>query len=202
MPKRYKKARLMHKAKLTEMAAKLGISQPTLSAWESERKSAPVEAVIKMATLYGVTTDYLLGLDDTVSVMPGQPISVQCLKLFHEKPVWSSDHGWMLVNAINENLCTADGNTLSFTEVGKLFTATAPFAEAVYPSGNLLQVTALAEHTLLWVEPISVLKILTSISRRDSLRCEKIPFFSKLLKNGIFPIFTSSKTFSSIFLRQ
>lgn len=73
MPKRYKKARLMHKAKLTEMAAKLGVSQPTLSAWESERKSTPVEAVIKMATLYGVTTDYLLGLDDTVSVMPGQP---------------------------------------------------------------------------------------------------------------------------------
>lgn len=98
MPKRYKEARLMHKAKLTEMATKLGVSQPTLSAWESERKSAPVEAVIKMATLYGVTTDYLLGLDDTVSVMPGQPISVECLKLFHEKPVWSSDHGWMLPN--------------------------------------------------------------------------------------------------------
>ena len=52
MPKRYKEARLMHKAKLTEMATKLGVSQPTLSAWESERKSAPVEAVIKMATLY------------------------------------------------------------------------------------------------------------------------------------------------------
>ena len=64
MPKRYKEARLMHKAKLTEMATKLGVSQPTLSAWESERKSAPVEAVIKMATLYGVTTDYLLGLSD------------------------------------------------------------------------------------------------------------------------------------------
>ena len=151
MPKRYKEARLMHKAKLTEMATKLGVSQPTLSAWESERKSAPVEAVIKMATLYGVTTDYLLGLDDTVSVMPGQPISVQCLKLFHEKPVWSSDHGWMLVNAINETLCTADGNTLSFTEADKLFTAAEPFAEAVYPSGNPLPVAALAEHTLLWV---------------------------------------------------
>ena len=30
MPKRYKEARLMHKAKLTEMATKLGVSQPTL----------------------------------------------------------------------------------------------------------------------------------------------------------------------------
>ena len=49
MSKRYKEARLMHKAKLTEMAVRLGVSQPTLSAWESERKAAPVEAVIKMA---------------------------------------------------------------------------------------------------------------------------------------------------------
>ena len=38
----------------------------------------------------------------------------------------------------------------------KLFTAAAPFAEAVYPSENPLPVTALADHTLLWVEPISV----------------------------------------------
>lgn len=30
------------------------------------------------------------------------------------------------------------------------------FAEAVYPSKNPLPVTTLAEHTLLWVEPISV----------------------------------------------
>ena len=81
MPKRYKEARLMHKAKLTEMAAKLGVSQPTLSAWESERKAAPVEAVIRMAELYGVTTDYLLGRDDH-TVAPGEPIPEQCLKLF------------------------------------------------------------------------------------------------------------------------
>ena len=54
MPKRYKEARLMHKAKLTEMAVRLGVSQPTLSAWESERKAAPVEAVIRMGELYGV----------------------------------------------------------------------------------------------------------------------------------------------------
>ena len=45
-------------------------------------------------------------------------------------------------------------------------------------------------------------KILTSISRRDSRRCENIPSFSKLLKNGKFLMFTSSQTFSSIFLRQ
>ena len=103
MPKRYKEARLMHKAKLTEMAVRLGVSQPTLSAWESERKAAPVEAVIRMAELYGVTTDYLLGRDDH-TVAPGEPIPEQCLKLFHEKPVWSPVRGWLLVNAITEEL--------------------------------------------------------------------------------------------------
>ena len=36
MPKLYKEARLMNKIKLTDMADKLGISQPTLSSWESE----------------------------------------------------------------------------------------------------------------------------------------------------------------------
>lgn len=79
MPKRYKEARLMHKAKLTEMAVRLGVSQPTLSAWESERKAAPVEAVIRMAELYGVTTDYLLGRDDH-TVAPGEPIHFPLVK--------------------------------------------------------------------------------------------------------------------------
>lgn len=33
MPKQYKEARLMHKAKLTEMATKLGVSQPPYGAF-------------------------------------------------------------------------------------------------------------------------------------------------------------------------
>lgn len=93
MPKRYKEARLMHKAKLTEMATKLGVSQPTL--WCIFKKG----------------------------------------------------------------------------------------------DNNILLCTILS-------------KILTSTLRRDGRRCENIPFFSKLLKNGIFLMFISSQTFSSIFLRQ
>ena len=85
-------------------ATDLGISQALLSHYEKGIRECGLDFVIKCSEYYGVTTDYLLGLDDTVSVMPGQPISVQCIKLFHEKPVWSSAHGWMLVNAINENI--------------------------------------------------------------------------------------------------
>ncbi len=34
MPRKYKEARQINKLKVIEAAAKLGISQPTLSAWE------------------------------------------------------------------------------------------------------------------------------------------------------------------------
>lgn len=144
----------MHKAKLTEMAAKLGVSQPTLSAWESERKAAPVEAVIRMAELYGVTTDYLLGRDDH-TVAPGEPIPEQCLKLFHEKPVWSPVHGWLLVNAITEELITSDGERIPFSDAAGLFAMMPQSSEYSRILGTPLPLSRLAEHSVLWVEPIS-----------------------------------------------
>ena len=64
MAKNFKKARQINKLKVIEAADKLGISQPTLSAWEGERKSPSIESLEKMADLYGVTTDYLVGRTD------------------------------------------------------------------------------------------------------------------------------------------
>ncbi len=43
MPRQFKTARQINKLKITEAAEKLGISQPTLSAWEGERKSPSIE---------------------------------------------------------------------------------------------------------------------------------------------------------------
>lgn len=39
MPKQFKTARQINKLKVIEAAEKLGVSQPTLSAWEGERKA-------------------------------------------------------------------------------------------------------------------------------------------------------------------
>lgn len=60
MPRKFKEARQINKLKVIEAAAKLGISQPTLSAWEGERKFPGLDSLENMADLYGVTTDYLL----------------------------------------------------------------------------------------------------------------------------------------------
>ncbi len=75
MPKKYKEARQISKLKVIEAAAKLGISQPTLSAWEGERKSPSVEGLEKMADLYGVSADYPLAAvsrEEAIRLFPFQ----------------------------------------------------------------------------------------------------------------------------------
>ena len=74
MAKRFREARKMNGLKLTEAAQKLGVSQPTLSAWEGERKSPTLNGLERMANLYGVTTDYLLGRNDVRVPDAGQII--------------------------------------------------------------------------------------------------------------------------------
>lgn len=82
MPRQFKQARLINKLKMTEAAEKLGISQPTLSAWEGERKSPSIDGLEKMSDLYGVTTDFLLGRSEqgisvqSVPIAPGNPSSL------------------------------------------------------------------------------------------------------------------------------
>ena len=53
MPRKFKEARQINKLKVIEAAARLGVSQPTLSAWEGERKSiiAPICRCKQQASL-------------------------------------------------------------------------------------------------------------------------------------------------------
>lgn len=50
--------------KQKEVAAILGIDQRVYSNYETGRRKIPVDLLIKLAKLYGVSTDYLLGLED------------------------------------------------------------------------------------------------------------------------------------------
>ena len=70
----------------------LGVSQPTLSAWEGERKNPSVESLIQMSELYGVSMDFLLGLPEARYHRADmlQPIPPEALPAFHDTPVFSS----------------------------------------------------------------------------------------------------------------
>ena len=60
MPYRFRDARIQSGKNLAEAAEELFVSKTTLSNWESGRRVPSVEAIEKLADLYGVSVDYLL----------------------------------------------------------------------------------------------------------------------------------------------
>lgn len=155
MPRQFKQARLINNLKVTEAAEKLGISQPTLSAWEGERKSPSVDGLEKMSDLYGVTTDFLLGRSEQGISNEAVPISLETLPIFHGRPVWSVEYGWLLVNAIDKTLLLPNGQRLPFSDSKSLYAASLPFSESSLPDGKLLELSDIRQHDKIWVEPIS-----------------------------------------------
>jgi len=61
---RIKELRKQNNFSQTELAKKLFVSQDTISLWEKGKSKPSIDYVILLAQLFGVTTDYLLGLED------------------------------------------------------------------------------------------------------------------------------------------
>ena len=69
---RLKEARLNAGLSQKEVSIILKVAPPTISQWESEKKTPMQQNLIKLADLYGVTTDYLLGKEDKKKEPSGQ----------------------------------------------------------------------------------------------------------------------------------
>ena len=49
----------------TELSEYLNVGQSTLANFENEKRMIPVDIIIKLATYFNVSTDYLLGISPT-----------------------------------------------------------------------------------------------------------------------------------------
>ena len=165
MKNKFKTARQLKKLKVIEAAELLGISQPTLSAWETGNKAPSVDGLEKMADLYGVTTDFLLGRTDSERSFDNMiSLNKKLLPILHERPVWSARHGWMLVDYAKS--CLIGCNiTVSFEQAEDLFIAPPKFAESSIPNSEPLSRSELQYGLQIWVEPISA-----DSSLREELR--------------------------------
>ena len=153
--RRFKEARIRKRLKLTEVAQTLGVTQPTISSWESERKSPSLDMVVKMAELYGVTTDYLLGRNTEFTPGRTSPIPSEILPTLDGKPVWIPEHGWALVNGTSNSLLFADGKHISFEEAKSQQLGPELFAESPTPKSTPIPYPKLSDHVAVWIEPIS-----------------------------------------------
>lgn len=164
MARRFKSARKDQNLIVKDAAAKLDVSPSTLGAWEAERKSPSIESLEAMANLYQVSTDYLLGRG-VPDVSSSLPLPYELLRLYHGKPVWSSDYGWMLVNAAKDELLCLDSTAVPFDDAGSVYAAQPPFYEATLPDTKPLSKQELSNYTEVWLEPIS-----QDVALREHLR--------------------------------
>lgn len=155
MKNKFRTARQLKKLKVIEAAELLGISQPTLSAWETGNKAPSVEGVEKMADLYGVTTDFLLGRSESGHYFDDMTVlNKKLLPVMHEKPVWSAKHGWMLVDYAKSHLVGCN-IIIPFEQAEELFIAPPKFAQSSIPNSEPISRNELQYGLQIWVEPIS-----------------------------------------------
>ena len=165
MKNKFRTARQLKKLKVIEAVELLGISQPTLSAWETGNKVPSVEGLEKMADLYGVTTDFLLGRTDSEHSFDNMvSLNKKLLPILHEKPVWSARHGWMLVDYAKSHLIECN-IIIPLEKAEELFIAPPTFAESSIPNSEPLLKNELQYGLQIWVEPISA-----DSSLREELR--------------------------------
>lgn len=61
---RLKELRTEKKLTSIELAKQIGVTKGTISFWENEVNEPKATYIIKMAKLFNVSTDYLLGVSD------------------------------------------------------------------------------------------------------------------------------------------
>lgn len=60
-----------------ELANRLGISKQTVSNWENDNIQPSIEMLVRLAKLFDVTTDYLLGLNNCFQLnVDGLPLEL------------------------------------------------------------------------------------------------------------------------------
>ncbi len=63
-----KTLRIQHGLTQVEVAERIGVSKSIISYYETSERQPSYEALIKLASLYKVTTDYLLGIETKKTV--------------------------------------------------------------------------------------------------------------------------------------
>ena len=60
-----------------ELAKRLGVAKQTVSNWENENIQPSIDMLTRLADLFHVTTDYLLGREDIAKIsIKGLPVNI------------------------------------------------------------------------------------------------------------------------------
>ncbi len=167
MPYRFKETRLKAGLTTVQLAQKMGVTQAAVSHWDAGKKVPGTETLYKLADLYGVTIDYLLGRSSNTGITytPVEIVDASTLPALHGKPVWASGFGWGIVNSIQKHVIFMEGITVPFDELQELRVLPPSFTVGYHPYGTPVAHEDLKKYAQLWIEPI-----LPDSFSRDELR--------------------------------
>ena len=119
---RFREAREKAGLSTLEVAKRIGVSQPAVTYWDNGTKPPSIETLCKLAALYCVSTDYLLGRDEPMESIPRKEdvIATETLRALNGKPVWHENKGWDIVNSIHDYVIFMDGSKIVLAEAMNL----------------------------------------------------------------------------------
>ncbi len=79
MSKKLKDLRLEMELTQGQVAKRIGVTSSIVSAYENGIRQPSFDSLIKLAYLYGVSSDYLLGISDRKAVEPKNLVSLEGL---------------------------------------------------------------------------------------------------------------------------
>ena len=122
MEYRFREAREKAGLSTLEVAKRIGVSQPAVTNWDNGTKAPSIETLCKLADLYCISTDYLLGRDDPVESIPrnDEIITIETLRALNGKPVWDEKRGWGIVNGVHDYVIFMDGSKMVLAEAMNL----------------------------------------------------------------------------------
>lgn len=147
------------KAGLTtaELGRLMGVSQAAVSQWDTGKKFPASDTLCKLADLYCVSVDYLVGRE---TADPGLPIEKEIIPIemppfIHGKPVWDETRGWGIVNAALDYVIFMDGSKIILAEAMNLRAMTPAFSMGYSPTTKPISYEDLSKYKSLWIQPIS-----------------------------------------------
>lgn len=67
-PIRLRRIRLSLSMQQEQVAKQIGVTKSTISTYENNARQPSLEMLVRLARLYNVSTDYLLGITDSVTI--------------------------------------------------------------------------------------------------------------------------------------
>ena len=157
MAYRFREAREKAGLSTLQVAKRIGVSQPAVSKWDSGAKCPSLDTLCKLADLYCVSTDYLLGRDDLIESTPKNNgyLTIEMMRALNGKPVWDENRGWGIVNGVHDYVIFMDGSRIVLAEAMNLRAMAPAYSMGYSPATKPISHEDLGKYKSIWVKPIT-----------------------------------------------